>query len=233
MSCNFKNMLYETIKYQAELILGQKKTRDITIMDGSASGSASSSISSSASSSGSSSTSDPCAVGDGTPVNASEACNTLAQIEGNGKYTQQNAPRFSAAAGRYQFVGDTAVNVLKGMGKARTTAEARSLWSRCRTSNTEECKKLQDEMCNYYQKQQESQLKAAGIPFTTRNMYLAWNMGVGGAKTILRAANNGCSNVTHSKIASNMRNQAWVHTNNSCKFLKGMEGYIKRQGVNP
>ena len=180
--------------------------------------------------SGSSSTSDPCAIGDGTPVDASELCNKIAKIEGNGTYTQQNAARFSAAAGRYQFMGATATGVIKQMGKASNDAQARALWSKCRTSNSQECKSLQDQMCNYYANQLRNQLKKYGIKPTMRNMYLAWNQGAYGAKLILEAAKNG-TNVTHSKVAHNMHNQAWTKTSNGQAFLAGMENYMRKRGV--
>jgi len=175
---------------------------------------------------------DGCSTGDGTPVDASAACNQIAKIEGNGKYTQQNAARFSAAAGRYQFMGSTAVGVIVGMGAASSKSAATTKWTQCRTSNSQECKSLQDKMCNYYSTQILSQLKAKGIPTTTRNLYLAWNQGVGGASAILKAAAAGTT-VTNPNIAGNMKNQAWVKTADAAKFLAGLEGWMRQRGVTP
>lgn len=175
---------------------------------------------------------DPCALGDGTPVDASEACNKLAKIEGNGTYTQQNANRYTAAAGRYQFISSTAESVLKEMEFAKNDAEARAIWESCRTSSSPNCKRIQDAMCNHYSESLISQLKAKGIPVTTRNLYLAWNQGAGGASIILKAAANG-ENVTDPTVASHMTNQAWIKTTNARAFLRGMEGYMKTRGIEP
>lgn len=190
-----------------------------------------------ASGSGSASTSgsgvfDPCELGDGTPVEVSEACNSLAKVEGNGSYTQQHGPDFSQAAGRYQFVGSTAVEQIIKLGKASNTAQAREIWTRCRTSNSPGCKVLQDEMCNQYSKSLMKSLENYGIPVTNRNLYLAWNQGVGGAKVILEAAKNN-TNVTNPEVASNMTNQAWVKSTHAVTFLRGMEGFMRTRGVDP
>lgn len=175
---------------------------------------------------------DMCELGDGTPVDASEVCNKIAPIEGNGKYTQQHGASFSQAAGRYQFVGSTAVGEIKKLGYASTDEQARALWSRCRTSASPDCKKLQDAMCNSYSEYIIRSLKNRGYEPTMRNIYLAWNQGVGGASVILEAAKNG-TEVTDANISSNMKNQAWTKTNNARAFLNGMEDYMNSRGVTP
>jgi len=169
-----------------------------------------------------------CSIADGTPVDASNVCNTLAKAEGNGTYVQKNSR--TSASGRYQFVTSTAVDVIKKIGAAKTDAEAKSLWYNCRQSSTPDCKKLQDKMCNNYSSQIISQLEAKDIEITAENVYLAWNQGAGGASIIINAMKNG-TQVTNRDVLKNMAGQAWKFSPDGKTFYANMQNYLRKRGV--
>ncbi len=163
---------------------------------------------------------DPCNPAQ-TPINASEACNMLATAEGNGKYDQGGS-----ASGRYQFVKKTGVSVLKQLGYSNPE----STWNECSNSASENCRRVQDNMCNFYSEDISRQLKSKGIPITTENMYLAWNQGAGGANAILKSRQTG-QPVTNKQILKNMHGQAWEYSSDGTTFYNNMRGYLKEKKV--
>jgi hypothetical protein len=166
---------------------------------------------------------------DGTEIEASEICNTLATAEGKGAYTQKN--KKSSASGRYQFTTGTAIDVIQKLGYASNKANAGRIWSNCRRSSAENCKKVQDAMCNSYSKQIVSSLKNYGIKPTVENIYLAWNQGAGGSNVIWESIKSG-QPVTNPKVLSNMKGQAWKFSPDGKTYYANMVNYLKRQGVN-
>jgi hypothetical protein len=184
---------------------------------------------------------DPCVYGDGTPVNATETCNKIAQVEvvksnpNQNKYTVSRGTKFNSSSGRYQLQGKTASGEIIRMGIAKTKSEADALWMKCRASASPDCKKLQDNICKSYTETLTKSLKNRNIPVTSRNLYLAWNQGAKGADVILKAAKNpnGDYIVTDPVISSRMQNQAWLKTNDARKFLASMEKYMKQHNFEP
>jgi len=169
-----------------------------------------------------------CTIEDGTPIEASSVCNTLAKSEGNGTYTQKNAK--TSAAGRYQIITSTAVDLIRKIGAANTESEAKNLWFNCRQSTTTDCKKLQDKMCNNYSSSIIKQLKTKNIESTVENVYLAWNQGPGGAAIIINAMKNG-TEVTNKEVLKNMHNQAWSFSPDGRTFYANMQSYLRKKGV--
>jgi hypothetical protein len=185
--------------------------------------SASGSASSSGPASGSGSAYDPCA----TPSDPGSTCERLAQIEGNGSYTQDTNGS-TGASGRYQIEQPTAVGEILKLGKASDKSEAISLWQKCRASDAPECRNLQDEICKSY----ASSLGGSNV----REVYLRWNMGVRGANEILEA-HHSTGQVTNPVRIAKMDNQAWTRNNpsngNTKVFLDGLNSYIKKRGIDP
>ena len=170
---------------------------------------------------------DPC---DQSPISATEACNMLATIEGNGSYTQ-DGPSWSSAKGRYQFVKGTAVDQIMKTQNVSSKDEAELLWDKCSQSSSPECKKLQDELCANYSKEIENSLARKGHALTSTNRYLAWNQGAGGANVILTSASTG-QPVTNPDILKNMQNQAWAFSSDGATYISNMQGYMAKKGVN-
>jgi hypothetical protein len=166
---------------------------------------------------------------DGTPVEASEVCNRISVAEGNGTYTQKN--KNTSAAGRYQFVTGTAASVIQKIGAASNEAAAKNIWYNCRQSSTEDCKKLQDKMCNHYSSQIIKQLKRYNIEPTVENIYLAWNQGAGGAKLIWQSIKTG-QPVTNKNVLKNMKGQAWKFSSDGRTYYQNMVNYLKKKKVN-
>ena len=172
---------------------------------------------------------DPCTGRelDSTPIEASELCNTLATIEGNGTYTQ-HGPSWSSASGRYQIINGTGKGELVKMGYSKS--EASALWDKCKLSSSDECKRIQDKVCNSYASSIESSLKRRGVPVTTETVYLAWNQGAGGANTIWKSIKSG-QPVTNPAILKNMKGQAWKFSPDGATFYKNMQGYMRKKGA--
>jgi len=158
-------------------------------------------------------------------------CDKLAVVEGNGKYTQGQGSRYTKAAGKYQFISSTAESYIIKTGQASNKNEARSLWEKCRSSDSPDCRALQDRLCESYSSDLLSKLPADQR--TLRNLYLMYNQGEGGARAILKAKANG-TKVTNPQIVRNMDNQAWGKSyGDPNTFLSGMDGYIKGRGQDP
>ncbi len=180
----------------------------------------------SSSGSGDSSTTyvDPCA---GPLSDPGSVCESLAQIEGNGSYTQ-NTNGTTGASGKYQIEQSTAVDRMMRMGTVSSKNEGVSLWQKCRSSASAECAKLQDDICNNY----ASSMTGSNM----REVYLQWNMGKKGASEIL-AAHAGSGQVTNQVRIDKMDNQAWTRGNPSngdtTKFLNGLDAYIKKRNIDP
>jgi len=190
--------------------------------------------------------SDPCLEDGGNPNNPNDPNNPsnpagkggmldkLAQIEGNGSYTQGANKPYSSASGRYQFVASTAESELVATGIAKNKSEASAIWHQCKSSSSNYCQGVQDTIATHYS---NSLMKS--LPSDQRNMenlYLRYNQGKSGGDIIKKAQANG-TNVTNPKIISNMDNQAWTKHNPSHgdpdAFLKGLRGYVKNRGVDP
>jgi len=172
---------------------------------------------------------DPCTGRelDSTPIEASELCNTLATIEGNGTYTQ-HGPSTSTASGRYQIIDGTGAGQLVKLGYSHT--EASSLWQKCKLSASEECKRIQDKVCNSYSHGLQKELKRRGIPVTKETLYLAWNQGAGGANVIWRSIQSG-QPVTNPRVLRGMHKQAWKFSPDGATFYKNMQGYMRKKGA--
>lgn len=165
---------------------------------------------------------------DQTPVSATEVCNMLATAEGNGTYIQTNGS--TGASGRYQFMTQTAIGVIAEVRPVSNTAEARTIWDNCKSSSTEDCKKLQDEMCENYSAYIARSLNNSKIPLTDANRYLAWNQGTGGSRAIHRSMTSG-QDVTNPTILKNMKGQAWDFSPDGQTFYNNMLEHLNERGV--
>jgi hypothetical protein len=173
----------------------------------------------------------------GNPGGKGGMLDKLAQIEGNGSYTQGANNPYSSASGRYQFMASTAESELIATGLAKNKAEASTLWHECKSSASSHCQHVQDTIATHYS---NSLMKS--LPSNQRNMenlYLRYNQGKGGGDIIKRAQANG-TKVTNPTIVRNMDNQAWsrpgrpYHSNGDPDiFLKGLRNYVKGRGVDP
>ncbi len=165
----------------------------------------------------------------GQPLNdPGNTCGRLAQIEGNGSYTQ-NTNGSTGASGRYQIEQATAVGVMKNIGRGGSSDASRTaLWQECRSSSSAQCTQLQDDICTAY-----AGTMSGG---TIRDIYAQWNMGKAGADEIARAhATTG--QVTNQTRINKMDNQAWTRNDpsngNTAKFYAGMEKYMRSKGIDP
>ncbi len=172
---------------------------------------------------------DPCAPG----ADITDVCQMLSSAEGSGSYTQQYSS--TGAAGRYQFTTKTAVEQI-GILKGVSPASASSLWAKCRTSASPECKQLQDDMCMQYSTSQAKSITNAGYPTSTTNRYLAWNQGAGGFRVIMESYKTGIpvSKEKNPVVYATMHSkQAWDTSSADGKtFVNNMQGYLRGQGVN-
>ncbi len=167
-------------------------------------------------------------------ADASANCNTIAQTEGNGSYTQDTNGT-SGASGRYQITQNTAVGLIQDLNLANSKSSATSLWQQCRNSDSADCRKLQDSLCNSYSTQLSKGLTGDKNKF--KNFYLRWNMGPTGANEILNAYPN---KITNPERIALMDNQAWARpptgspsNGDTQKFLNGMNSYIRSKKVDP
>ncbi len=165
----------------------------------------------------------------GQPISdPGNTCGRLAQIEGNGNYTQDTNGS-TGASGRYQIEQATAVGVMKSIGQGGSSdSSRRALWQKCRSSSSAECSKLQDDICASYAGTMSGE--------TIRDVYAQWNMGKSGAAEIAQAhATTG--QVTNPARIRKMDNQAWTKNNPShgdtAKFYAGMEKYMRSKGIDP
>ena len=171
---------------------------------------------------------DPCAPG----AAITDVCQMLSSAEGTGSYVQSYSS--TGAAGRYQFTTKTAVEQI-GTLKGVSPASASSLWAKCRTSASPECKQLQDDMCAQYSTSQAKSITNAGYPTTTTNRYLAWNQGAGGFRVIMESYKTGIpvSKEKNPVVYATMHSkQAWDTSSADGKtFVNNMRGYLRKQGV--
>ncbi len=198
-------------------------SEEIEILVGSGSGSGSSS----GDGSSTSDDYDPCASPESDP---GDTCGRLAMVEGSGSYTQDRGG--TGASGKYQIIQSTAEGLIKQTGKANSDSEAAALWARCRSTDSPECRTLQDDLCKAYVAQLSQGLTGEDNKF--RNLYLKWNMGPTGARRILEAE-AGDGQVDRQSTINLMDNQAWTNGNPSngdtSSFLTGLDKYINDRGV--
>jgi hypothetical protein len=173
---------------------------------------------------------DPCAA---PTIDPGTTCETLHVIEGSRPYND-HSHGINGANGRYQITAAAAQDALIAMGKTNSKTTAKKMWTDCIGKNTAACNAQQDAVCKQYSYMMS---KAGGKNAKTiSELYLRWNMGAGGANTILKAARNG-QMVTDPEIIGNMDNQAWASGNpthgDPKKFLEGMNRYIRSKGVDP
>ncbi len=203
-------------------------------------------------------TDDPFDEGGGEPGNYSSndpcnpayyktpsATNQVAQVEGNGTYTQDKDPIdtspfgvtvyvYTGPSGRYSITQRTAIGSMIAMGWISSNQEGEELWQLCRKSATKYCREVQDGIAS----QQVAKMGIAlnGDRNKFRNLYLRWKIGVTSSDKILDA-DKGSGQITDSNRIALMDDQEWTK-NKPChgdttKFLNQMDDYIKQQGVDP
>lgn len=180
---------------------------------------------------------DPCLdTGSGQGSSGDSQVDKLAQIEGNGKYTQgEDNQKYSSASGRYQFMASTAEAELIATGLAKNQQEASDLWHECKSSASAKCQGVQDTIAKHYSDYNISDLTYSDQ--TVDTVYMRWNQGKGGANQIQKAYDNGTM-ITDPALIYNMDQQAWSKrygaSNGDPKIFKAnMRKYIHTQGVDP
>ena len=162
----------------------------------------------------------------------SAGCNTMAKGEQSNGYTAYN--KKTGAAGRYQFIPKTAKWILTSM-LGVSASQADELWNKCKTSDTPECKSLQDQMCNKYYEYTIKQIQRVGVlPLDARSVWFAWNQGVNGASHIYKKAHEPNPEdrvVTNKTILRNMKGQAFNGDNERADiFIQKMHAYLDSGG---
>ncbi len=175
------------------------------------------------------------------PVTATpESENTakIAQVEGDGKYSDV-APVIASLepnnpSGRYKMKRSQAIGLMIELSRITSTIEGTNLWQKCKNSSDSDCTRLQDDLASQLVRKIKVGLIEDKNEF--QFLYLRWKIGITSSDVIFDTYKQSGLIQNQERIKL-MDAQPWCvndpSNGDTAKFFDNLNKYIVERGVDP